>query len=162
LTNSAPPPNNDNRYQLGVRNTQQRTVILEELRKCRTHPGADELYAQVRRRLPRISLGTVYRNLELLAAQGCVQRLELGPGGMRFDPMVEEHAHFRCTECGRVEDLPFAARAPRPDRRHPWVRERRIDGARIEYFGRCPRCHRGNRRAASTAGSKSYAKGERG
>jgi Fur family ferric uptake transcriptional regulator len=123
-----------------VRTTEQRTVILEELRKCRNHPGADELYLQVRRRLPHISLGTVYRNLELLAAQGIIQRLDSGPSQKRFDPEVKRHGHFRCTGCGAVEDLPFPVRLPQPSRRHPWVRQRVITGGQAEYVGLCPSC----------------------
>jgi Fur family ferric uptake transcriptional regulator len=123
-----------------VRNTEQRTVILEELRKCRHHPGADELYLQVRRRLPRVSLGTVYRNLELLAAQGIIQRLDLGSGQKRFDPVTEPHGHFRCTGCGAVEDLPFPVRLPQPSRRKAWVRQRVITGGQAEYTGLCPSC----------------------
>lgn len=123
-----------------MRTTEQRTVILEELRKCRNHPGADELYLQVRKRLPRISLGTVYRNLELLAAQGLIQRLDFGPSQKRFDPVAEPHGHFRCTGCGAVEDLPFAVPLPQLGRRHPWVRKRVITGGQVEYIGLCPSC----------------------
>ena len=61
-----------------LRMTQQRQVILEELRLCRSHPTADELYSRVRRRLPRISLGTVYRNLETLAERGLIRKMEVG------------------------------------------------------------------------------------
>jgi len=68
-----------------VRKTEQRAVILDELRKCRNHPGADELYARVRGRLPRISLATVYRNLELMAARGLIRRLDPAAGSRRFD-----------------------------------------------------------------------------
>ncbi|MGE5577510.1 MAG: Fur family transcriptional regulator, partial [Syntrophothermus sp.] len=52
--------------------TRQRQIILEELKNVTTHPTADEVYEMVRRRLPRISLGTVYRNLELLAEEGII------------------------------------------------------------------------------------------
>ncbi len=58
------------------RRTLQREIILEELNRVPDHPTADQIYERVRRRLPRISLGTVYRNLELLAAQGVIQKLE--------------------------------------------------------------------------------------
>lgn len=64
--------------QVQTRMTRQRAVILEELRKTATHPTADELYSIVRRRLPRISLGTVYRNLDFLADSG-----EIRPSGNR-------------------------------------------------------------------------------
>jgi Fur family ferric uptake transcriptional regulator len=134
-----------------VRKTEQRAVILDELRKCRNHPGADELYARVRGRLPRISLATVYRNLELMAARGLIRRLDPAAGSRRFDPVADDHGHFRCTACGRVEDLPFPLELPRPDRRHPWVRQRLIQGGQAEYFGLCPGCRKKNRQAERTA-----------
>jgi Fur family ferric uptake transcriptional regulator len=134
-----------------VRKTEQRAVILDELRKCRNHPGADELYARVRGRLPRISLATVYRNLELMAARGLIRRLDPAGGSRRFDPVPDNHGHFRCTSCGRLEDLPFPLELPRPDRRHPWVRQRLIQGGQAEYFGLCPGCRKENRQAERTA-----------
>jgi Fur family ferric uptake transcriptional regulator len=134
-----------------VRKTEQRAVILDELRKCRNHPGADELYARVRGRLPRISLATVYRNLELMAAQGLIRRLDPGSGSRRFDPVVENHGHFRCTACGKVEDLPFPLELPQPDEKLPWVRQRTIQGGQAEYFGLCPGCRKRNRQAERTA-----------
>lgn len=130
-----------------MRTTEQRTVILEELRKRRDHPGADELYLQVRQRLPRISLGTVYRNLELLAAQGTIQRLDFGPGQKRFDPVVEAHGHFHCTRCGAVEDLPFPVRLPPLSRMKAWTRRRVITGGRAVYIGLCPSCAFGAKNA---------------
>jgi Fur family ferric uptake transcriptional regulator len=65
--------------------TRQRKVILEEIRKTDSHPTADELYQRVRQRLPHVSLGTIYRNLETLAASGLIQKLEMGGSQKRFD-----------------------------------------------------------------------------
>jgi len=132
-----------------VKTTEQRTVIVEELRKLRNHPGADEIFLRVKKRLPRISLGTVYRNLELLAAQGLIRRLEARTGGKRFDPVIEPHGHFRCLGCGTVEDLPFPLKPPRLPRGSAWARERTVQGA--DYFGLCAACTQGNRQAASPA-----------
>ena len=123
-----------------MRKTEQRTVILEELRLCRNHPSADGVYLRVKERLPRISLGTVYRNLGLLVSQGIIRRLNSSSGQMRFDPVAEAHCHFHCYNCGKVEDIPFAVELPGLDLRHPWVRERKIEGARPEFFGLCPEC----------------------
>ena len=67
-----------------MRQTKQRSVILEELRKHVDHPGADDVYHEVRKVLSRISLGTVYRNLELLSEKGVIKKLELGSGQKRF------------------------------------------------------------------------------
>jgi len=86
------------------RNTRQREAILEELRRMCSHPTAAELHAAVREQLPRISLGTVYRNLELLVEMGQVRKLEVG-GEARFDGNLEAHSHFRCERCGRLNDL---------------------------------------------------------
>ena len=96
----------------------------------------------------------MYRNLERLAAQGTIQRLDFGPGQMRFDPAAEAHGHFRCTRCGAVEDLPFAVRLPRLSRMTAWTRRRVITGGRAEYFGLCPACAdraRGGRENPQTA-----------
>ena len=87
------------------RNTRQRSVILEELRKLASHPTAAGLYEIVRRRLPNISLGTVYRNLELLARLGLIRKLEIGGRQARFDGNADSHFHVQCVRCGRVDDI---------------------------------------------------------
>jgi Fur family ferric uptake transcriptional regulator len=92
--------------QLNLRMTRQRKVILEELRKVDTHPSADEVYAMVRKRLSRISLGTVYRNLEILSESGEIQKLELGCSSKRFDGIAENHYHICCIHCDRLIDAP--------------------------------------------------------
>ena len=85
-----------------LRMTPQRRVILELLTAQRWHPTADELFHAVRRRLPRISLATVYRNLDLLAQTGHVLRLDPPEGPRRFDGFTEGHTHARCSRCGRT------------------------------------------------------------
>ena len=79
-------------------------MVLEELRKVTSHPTATELHSLARRRLPRISLGTVYRNLELLVRFGEVRKLEKAGAEARFDGNASEHHHVRCVQCGRVGD----------------------------------------------------------
>ena len=87
------------------RQSKQRQAILEDLRGLTSHPTAADLYQMVRARLPRISLGTVYRNLELLAEMGAIQKLEMGGTEARFDGNADYHHHIRCLRCGRVDDL---------------------------------------------------------
>ena len=82
-----------------TRVTRQRTVILEELRKLTCHPTADELCDIVRRRLPHISLGTVYRNLDHLAEEGIVLRLDMAGKSKRYDGNIQPHQHGVCDEC---------------------------------------------------------------
>ena len=125
--------------QLNLRMTRQREVILEELRKVNTHPSADEVYEMVRKRLPRISLGTVYRNLEILSESGDIQKLEPGCTLKRFDGNPSEHSHIRCIGCDRIADLPMApglAIDPNPVN----ATDFEIIGHRLEFLGMCPQC----------------------
>ena len=119
--------------------TRQRKIILEELRKVSTHPSADEVYEMVRKRLPRISLGTVYRNLEILSESGDIQKLEPGCSLKRFDGNPSEHCHIHCVRCERIADLPMV-----PDLEIDLARVNPTDfeivGHRVEFFGLCSQC----------------------
>ncbi len=122
-----------------LRISKQRQVILEELRKLNTHPSADEIYKVVRRRLPRISLGTVYRNLEVLSALGKIQKLELSGSLKRFDWNTKKHYHIRCVRCNRVDDAPIAPlNQLENDLYEATVFE--IIGHNLEFIGLCPEC----------------------
>lgn len=89
----------------GHKYSRQRESIIENL-KCRTdHPTADMVYSDIRRIYPNVSLGTVYRNLSLLAEENIIQKLVTDDGVLRFDYNVEPHDHFICTKCGSVSDL---------------------------------------------------------
>jgi len=124
------------------RDTRQRQVILEELKKVRSHPTAAELYEFARRRLPKISLGTVYRNLELLAADGTIQKLEIGGTESRFDGNPEQHWHIRCVRCGQVGDLHDAPADLPPAASFQSMSGYKILGYRLEFSGVCPQCLR--------------------
>jgi Fur family transcriptional regulator, ferric uptake regulator len=122
-----------------VRSTRQKRAILEELSRTRSHPTAAELYATVRRRLPRVSLGTVYRVLQGLAADSAVLRLDSGGAAARFDADTSEHHHVRCARCGSVADLP-PGRVPNLLARFRAKTDYALEGVRIELIGVCPRC----------------------
>ncbi len=131
--------------------TTQRKLILEELRRVRSHPTADQVYELVRRRLPKISLGTVYRNLDLLAQAGDVLRIGGEMTQMRFDGRTCPHYHIRCTQCGRVDDIEAGPVLGIEDA----VRSKtdyQLTGHTIEFQGVCPACRkemgRSRRRAA--------------
>ncbi len=120
------------------RKTGQRKVILEELRKVTSHPTADTIYEMVRRRLPRISLGTVYRNLEVLAEQGEIQKLNIDRAKMRFDGNTSEHCHIRCVVCGRIDDLPVKPVVTLEELNSSCGYE--ILGHKVIFYGKCPEC----------------------
>ena len=126
---------------LNLRMTRQRRVILEELRKVNTHPSADEIYEMVRKRLPRISLGTVYRNLEVLSESGDIQKLELGCSLRRFDGTPENHYHIRCTRCDRVVDAPIDFSIDIEQKLKDET-SFKIIGHKLEFIGICPDCQK--------------------
>jgi Fur family ferric uptake transcriptional regulator len=119
--------------------TLQRKTILNILRQTKSHPSADELYELVRKQLPRISLGTVYRNLEVLAKTGLIQKLELGGTIKRFDWNPNKHYHIRCLVCGQVDDAPIAPLNQLEDELYG-ATVFSIIGHRLEFEGLCPDC----------------------
>lgn len=123
------------------RMTKQRKVILEELLKLRQHPSADEIYSIVRKRLPRISLGTVYRNLEVLTEMGQIQKLELSGSMKRYDYNPRKHYHIRCVQCDRVDDAPVAPLNRLEDELYEST-VFDIIGHNLEFTGLCPTCSR--------------------
>ena len=85
--------------------SRQRECIKEYLMHTTEHPTADTVYEHVKEEFPRISLGTVYRNLNLLADMGVALKITTLDGGDRFDGCTKPHYHFACTSCGAVIDL---------------------------------------------------------
>lgn len=90
---------------MALKYSRQREVIKESLINREDHPTADMIYMDVRETFPNISLGTVYRNLQLLTDLGEIQKLNVGDGVDHFDAKAFPHYHFICTECGSVIDL---------------------------------------------------------
>ena len=121
-----------------TRNTVQRTVILDKLRSVTSHPTADEIYSMTREELPRVSLGTVYRNLELLARQGEILCLENGNAQKRFDGNTMPHHHVRCTECGKIGDV--MTPQPVPNIRAVNVDGFTLTGVELMFEGVCDHC----------------------
>jgi Fur family peroxide stress response transcriptional regulator len=131
------------------RNTKQRTAILELLRSTKSHPKAAWLHERLKPEYPDISLGTVYRNLAVLAEQGLVIAFPTGDGTDRFDADTGEHYHVLCERCGRLDDVPYRPEPARaPDDRVPLIRDEdagdatgyRVTGHRLFFFGICPDC----------------------
>ncbi|OGO07081.1 MAG: transcriptional repressor [Chloroflexi bacterium RBG_13_60_13] len=87
------------------RRSKQRESIVRVLRGTRSHPTADWVYEQVRKEIPNISLGTVYRNLKMMKERGEILELSCAGSLGRFDGNPENHYHFRCDRCGRVHDI---------------------------------------------------------
>lgn len=90
---------------MALKYSRQRELIKDFLISRKDHPTADVVYMNVRKTFPNISLGTVYRNLQLLTELGEIKKLNVGDGVDHFDGDTSPHYHFICKECGRVVDL---------------------------------------------------------
>lgn len=124
-----------------TRMTKQRAVILEVLRNVHTHPTADEIYGMVRKKLPRISLGTVYRNLELLTNAGEILRLDRAGIQKHFDGNPIPHHHVRCKRCGRIGDVSLPAAIPAVSSAE--AEDFTIHDMEVEFVGLCRGCETG-------------------
>jgi Fur family ferric uptake transcriptional regulator len=132
--------NRQKRKKRGIeRMTSQRRAILEVLKGVDTHPSAPEIYLMVRRKLPRISLGTVYRNLEVMAGENMILKLDHAGSECRYDGNTADHSHVRCVRCGRIADAVVAL----PEEIKKAAAEAtgyEVTGKRVEFIGLCPRC----------------------
>jgi Fur family transcriptional regulator, peroxide stress response regulator len=121
------------------RTTRQLTAVYEALQGDHSHPSAEEIHRRVQKTSPRVSLGTIYRNLQRLTEEGKIRTVRLGECSARYDPTLEDHDHFICQRCGRVDDI--------------WLkRDRRVNFAplvskgftvldhSLEIHGLCPQC----------------------
>lgn len=122
-----------------LRQSRQRDVVLAAVRSTMDHPTADWVFKEARRRLPRISLGTVYRNLKQLAQVGLIREIHSGGQQARFDGNTGRHYHIRCVGCGRVNDLPMSIDL-RLEQEAGRAMNYRILGHEVEVHGLCPLC----------------------
>jgi Fe2+ or Zn2+ uptake regulation protein len=121
------------------RQTRQRELILDIVRSTMDHPTAEWVFRQARRRLPRISLATVYRNLKELAGEGAIREMHAGGESARFDGNTGRHYHIRCVACGRVNDLPISV-DEQLEQAAGLAMNYRILGHEVEVRGVCPGC----------------------
>ena len=119
--------------------SRQRESIRECLKNRTDHPTADAVYVTISKDYPKISLGTVYRNLNLLADMGEIQRFSSGDGSEHFDYNTDPHYHFVCRTCGAIIDMPLdlvhdtsdLLSAPFPGR---------VDSHTDFFYGECEDC----------------------
>jgi len=116
--------------------TRQRSLILKVLRDSHTHLTAAQIYELARVEMPAIAVGTVYRNLNLLAEQGQVLRIRSAEGPDRFDAAPKPHEHLICVRCGKLTDVALGARRPLLSRRAG----SRILDYRLELHHLCAEC----------------------
>lgn len=124
---------------MNLKHSKQRDSIKAFLATRKDHPTADVVYKNVRQSFPNISLGTVYRNLTLLADLGEIARVRVGDGVDHFDYDTSPHYHFICSACGGVTDLPFPMMTQITKAAQENFRGE-IEGQVTYFYGRCKNC----------------------
>lgn len=122
--------------------SKQRDALLTLLRSTRSHPTADWLYTELRKEFPNISLGTVYRNLALLADNGIILKINTGLQKEHFDGFTDEHYHFVCKCCNSIYDVNL----PDMDNLNKTVENNlgvKIDNHSLVFYGTCSKCQKG-------------------
>jgi Fe2+ or Zn2+ uptake regulation protein len=114
--------------------TSQRKIILDYLKSVKTHPSTEEVYSAVKKKLPRISLGTVYRNLKNLKEKGEIQEVfnEVG----HYDGDISPHAHFVCEKCRKIFDIFNKINIPKN------IKVGKIKNYQVYYYGFCKKCQK--------------------
>lgn len=123
------------------RNTSQKKLILCLMEGNFTHPTADEIYDLARKSDPRISRGTVYRNLSALSRSGKILKISVPDGADHYDITTREHYHFCCGSCGKMFDTPEDVR-PQTESAAKKLEEAgfKVSGLSLILTGLCPSC----------------------
>lgn len=119
--------------------SRQREAIKKYLTETYEHPTADTVYLHVQNEFPNISLGTVYRNLNLLTDMGCAQKITMPDGSDRFDGHVHPHNHFTCKCCGCVSDIELNHSISTTALKSAGFKGS-IESSSTMYFGKCQSC----------------------
>jgi Fe2+ or Zn2+ uptake regulation protein len=123
----------------GLRLTTQRRQVYDALLAKRDHPTAIEVFMRVQKKMPSISLATVYNCLETLAECGLVKHVNLDRAPSRYCPNLAPHGHFFCDECGAVFDVPLR-KAMRLEQTWEMPRKAIVSQHEVSFRGFCPEC----------------------
>lgn len=135
--------------QAGLSHTHQREVIYRTVMESANHPSPEAIYEKVRREVPAISLGTVYKNIKTFVETGLLKEVSLHHGTLRVDANLEDHHHLVCTRCKAIVDLEEEDLEPVRFRRAP-PEGYRILRTSVELHGLCPDCARSDRSQSSS------------
>ncbi|SHI20574.1 Fur family transcriptional regulator, peroxide stress response regulator [Sporobacter termitidis DSM 10068] len=130
------------------KHSRKREAILEKICSTTTHPSAVWVYEELRKEIPDLSLGTVYRNISVFKDEGLIISVGVVNGQERFDGNVEEHTHFICLDCGDVLDVDAALD---PSFTEKVEAENNVDVLfrQLTFYGRCLNCSNKSQKAFS-------------
>ena len=122
-----------------LRKSKQRDTIFQCVQSHNDHPTADTIYREVKKEIPNISLGTIYRNLSLLVHIGKIKKVSFGDSSERYDKNLASHSHFICKDCGKIFDIP-KDKEPELDLKNLSTLGNRIDEHIVTFYGHCNEC----------------------
>lgn len=121
------------------KHSRKREAVLEKIRSTRTHPSAVWVYEELRKDIPDLSLGTVYRNISVFKDEGLIISVGVVNGQERFDGTIAEHTHFICTDCGDVLDVD--AKLDRAFTRKVEIENGvAVQHRQLTFYGKCAKC----------------------
>jgi len=120
------------------RNTVQKIKIMEYLKSTKSHPTAEEVYVEVSKEIPTISLSTVYRNLNSMAEDGDILKFEVG-NEAHFDADIGFHHHIYCKVCKRVFDL-YDKEIANYIKENASIPNFKIETTNLIFIGKCITC----------------------
>ena len=122
------------------KHSKKRDAILQTIISTKTHPGASWVYKRLKPHIPGLSLGTVYRNINLLREEGTVISVGVVDGEERFDGRMIPHPHFVCEKCGRVKDFTKKAESAINSKLSIEIPGFFIDNRKTVFYGLCKTC----------------------
>jgi len=125
------------RWNKRYRHSKQRQLILGIVQNAADHPTADRIFQIARKQMPTISLGTVYRNLQLLSETGLISSIRLDDKSIHYDRSCASHFHFVCRKCHHVEDIPPDSKTTQ--QLHA-LTDHQVDNVHLQLYGVCRRC----------------------
>ena len=122
-----------------MRYSKQREALLTLIRSTRSHPSADWLYENLKKDIPELSLGTVYRNLSLLCETGEIMKIRTGSNKEHFDGFVDSHHHFVCRKCDRIYDIYLNDTEGLENRAAEQIGAE-VESSSLVFYGVCKNC----------------------
>ncbi len=122
----------------GLKITPQRIAVYEILLNTRSHPSVEEIYEEVKKRYPFVSLATVYRTVETLEQMGLAKKICYWGNSARYDANMKDHHHMICVRCGVIKDVHVDVTIDIPEE----IEGFRTTGYSVNVYGVCPSCRR--------------------
>lgn len=123
------------------RYSKQRAAVLEAVQESDPHPTAEMIYETVRNQIHNISLGTVYRNLNVLSEEGKIREVVFNDNTKRYEECSEDHYHCICSECGVIKDIPIPSAEFISPVTHQ-IEGFTVSSHRLELYGLCTDCQK--------------------